>query len=155
MGRLSCRGAASFNYPFELILCVGTAIFIMALVRMRSKLNDSRMLIWADALGLSAFAIEGSHIAVISGANEVSALFLGVLSAVGGGLIRDIICGEKPFMLSGEFYASAALLGTALYLIMLLHFSIPEYISTLVGFSAIITLRALGITFGIRFGPHR
>ena len=138
---------------FELILCVGTAIVIMLVIKIQQNINESRMLLWADALGLSAFAVQGAHIAAISGASVFSALFIGVLSAVGGGLMRDIICGEKPFMLSGEIYALAALIGTALYLHLLLHTSLPEYVTTIIGFSVIIGLRAIGILFGVSFAP--
>jgi len=140
---------------FELLLCVGTAIAIMLIIKTKQKFNEGRMLLWADAMGLSAFAIQGAHIAVIYGANVFSALFLGVLSAVGGGLMRDIISGERPFMLSGEIYALAALVGTALYLILLQNTVLPEYISTMIGFCVIIGLRALGIIFGIGFGSQR
>ena len=138
--------------PFELMLCLTAAISIFVLVSFRPQTSEDKALIWADALGLSAFTIQGSHIAIVSGAHEFSALFLGVLSAVGGGLMRDIICGVKPFMLSGEFYASAALLGTMRYLFMLLYLPLPEYVSTLLGFSAVLLLRAIGIQFGIRLG---
>ena len=82
--------------------------------------------------------------------HEVSAAFLGVLSAVGGGLMRDIICGEKPFMLSGELYASAALVGVAIYIPLMMHSGLPEALVTGIGFLIVFGFRGLGILAGVR-----
>ena len=97
--------------PFELLMCVGASIAVYVLRFFWRKCDQGHLLAWADALGLSAFSVLGAEIAITAGAHPVSAACLGVLSAVGGGLLRDIIAGERPYVLSGELYAVASLGG--------------------------------------------
>jgi uncharacterized membrane protein YeiH len=66
-----------------------------------------------DAAGLSLFAVSGTLKAVDVGLNPVGAMLLGVLTGVGGGMLRDVLVSEVPAVLRGELYASAALAGSA------------------------------------------
>ena len=73
------------------------------------------VLVWLDAAGLAAYGALGAHIAVASGAGPVTALALGVMTATFGGLIRDVVAGERPLILGEEIYATAALFAAGLY----------------------------------------
>ena len=73
-----------------------------------------------DALGLSMFTVAGTQKALFLGQNYEVALILGVLSAIGGGIIRDVLLGRIPVVLRKEIYGSAALIGSAI--VMLFHF---------------------------------
>jgi len=64
-----------------------------------------------DAAGLSLFAVTGTIAALEAGLPGVSAALLGVLTAVGGGALRDVLAGQVPVVLRGEVYALAALAG--------------------------------------------
>jgi uncharacterized membrane protein YeiH len=66
-----------------------------------------------DAAGLALFAVSGTVKALAAGLNPVAAMLLGVLTGVGGGMLRDVLVSEVPAVLRGELYASAALAGTA------------------------------------------
>jgi uncharacterized membrane protein YeiH len=66
-----------------------------------------------DAAGLALFAISGTLKALAAGLNPVGAMLLGVLTGVGGGMLRDVLVSEVPAVLRGELYASAALAGAA------------------------------------------
>lgn len=70
----------------------------------------------ADAVGLGVFCVSGTGKALASGAGFAIAAILGMLTAVGGGIIRDVICNEIPYIFRKEIYATAALLGAAGYL---------------------------------------
>lgn len=63
-----------------------------------------------DALGLGFFAVAGAHKAWLYTGNAQLAVMMGVLSAVGGGVIRDILLNRTPQILEKEVYALAALL---------------------------------------------
>ena len=67
-----------------------------------------------DALGLSMFTVAGTQKSLFLGFNYEVAILLGVLSAIGGGVIRDILLGIIPVVLREEVYVAAALLGSIL-----------------------------------------
>jgi uncharacterized membrane protein YeiH len=67
-----------------------------------------------DAAGLALFAVSGTLKALDAGLNPLGAMLLGVLTGVGGGMLRDVLVSEVPAVLRGELYASAALAGSAL-----------------------------------------
>lgn len=70
-----------------------------------------------DAVGLAAFTVVGTDIARSAGFGIGPALVLGVLSGIGGGIIRDLIAGRRiAVFFSGEVYALAAALGSAAFL---------------------------------------
>jgi uncharacterized membrane protein YeiH len=66
-----------------------------------------------DAAGLALFAVSGAGKALAFHAGPVAATLLGMLTGVGGGMVRDILVGEIPTVLRTELYAVAALLGAA------------------------------------------
>ncbi len=79
-----------------------------------------------DAAGLALFAVSGALKALAAGLNPVAAMLLGVLTGVGGGMLRDVLVSEVPAVLRGELYASAALAGTAVVVAArLLHLPTP------------------------------
>jgi uncharacterized membrane protein YeiH len=92
------------------------------------------VLLLVNALGLSFWAISGSQRATAVGLGTVSCLLLGVITAVGGGVIRDVLVGNRPsiFARNGALYATAALVAAGAYQAMsALH--LPGYAATLAG----------------------
>ncbi len=73
-----------------------------------------------DALGLSMFAVAGTQKSLFHGQNYEVAILLGVLSAIGGGIIRDTLLGSVPVVLRKEVYGSAALIGSII--VVLFHY---------------------------------
>jgi uncharacterized membrane protein YeiH len=67
-----------------------------------------------DAMGLGLFAVYGAHKALLYGNNAEVAILLGVVTAVGGGMARDVLLARVSIVLEREIYASAALIGAAL-----------------------------------------
>ena len=136
--------------PLELILCVGAALITFFWIT--SDITRRKGMIWSDALGLAAFAVVGCHVALEFGAPFIIAVFMGMVTATGGGLIRDIITNQQPMIMRGELYATAALVGSLAYA-GLAQTPLPEPAVELLAFLAAFVLRAAAIVFGIRMGP--
>lgn len=100
-----------------------------------------------DAAGLALFAVSGTQKALAFGLNPLMAALLGMLTGVGGGMVRDILLAEIPTVLRADIYAVAALAGAAVVVIgQLLH--IPPTISTIVGALLCFGLRLMAIHRG-------
>ncbi|GAA4948833.1 trimeric intracellular cation channel family protein [Actinoplanes utahensis] len=83
-----------------------------ALHRMR------RVVLVLDAAGLGLFTVTGTLKALDAGVPAVGACLVGMLTAIGGGLARDLLTGEIPAVLQREIYAMAALLGAVLVAVL-------------------------------------
>ena len=136
--------------PEELLLCIAASLATFFFVKDSAARN--KWMNWSDALGLASFAVVGCHIALGFGAPFVIAVFMGMLTATGGGIIRDVLTNTQPMILCGQLYATAALAGSMSYAGLSL-LSIPEGIAELVAFLAAFSLRASAIIFDIRMGP--
>lgn len=66
-----------------------------------------------DALGLGVFAVSGTLKALAFGADPIAAVLLGMLTGIGGGMLRDLLVGQIPTVLRAELYAVAALAGAS------------------------------------------
>lgn len=79
-----------------------------------------RWIMLADALGLGAYAIVGTQMSLQEHLAPVAALLVGVLNATGGGLLRDVLAREEPFVFKpGEFYLLVALAGAVAFWLLL------------------------------------
>jgi uncharacterized membrane protein YeiH len=70
-----------------------------------------------DALGLGFFAVVGARKALEHGAQIEAAILLGTVTAVGGGVIRDVLLNRVPAILAKELYALAAIVGAAIQVV--------------------------------------
>lgn len=70
-----------------------------------------------DAAGLGAFCVSGALKALASGASPLTSVIVGTLSAIGGGMIRDVLAGEVPEVLVRELYAVPAALGATVVVV--------------------------------------
>ncbi len=105
---------------------------------------SSPMLVF-DAAGLALFAVSGAGKALAFGAGPVGAILLGMLTGIGGGMVRDILVMEIPTVLRTELYAVAALIGAVVVVVgRMLHF--PSSVAAVAG--------AL-LCFGLRFMAMR
>ena len=99
--------------PDELLLCV--ALSRVTFFWVTTSVSRRKGMIWSDALGLSVFGVVGCHIALDFGAPFVIAVFMGMVTATGGGVIRDVITDTQPMILSSQPYATVALIGAFCY----------------------------------------
>lgn len=102
------------TYLYVVLIAACATFWLARKVRMPKDL-----FLIPDALGLALFAVIGTRAALGEGAPWLAASFLGVVTGVMGGIMRDIICNEIPLVFQGTLYATAAWLGTLIYLILL------------------------------------
>ena len=95
-----------------LIAALASAAFTFFLHRQIERMTRPVMVL--DALGLGLFAVAGCQKALAFGLQPLPAILLGVLTAVGGGVVRDILVTETPRILREEVYALAALIGATM-----------------------------------------
>jgi uncharacterized membrane protein YeiH len=116
----------------------------MGFYRIVNMLNQPVLLF--DALGLSVFAVSGARKALIFQHNYEVAILLGIVTAVGGGVIRDILLERIPVILRKEIYASAALIGASIIVLgEYFHFQ-SEIVST-IAITVCFVLRLLSLQF--------
>jgi len=96
------------NMLFIIAFITMTVIYI---VPKNYLTNWLRALPFFDAIGLGAFAVQGAMFASHAGHPLIAVIVAGVLTGVGGGMIRDILAGRKPLVLHREIYALWAVLG--------------------------------------------
>lgn len=106
---------ATFLYWPYFALAVGGAFIAFVLNRGLAALGMT--LTALDAIGLSVFAVIGASKAVAAGLGAAPAVLLGVITAVGGGTIRDALVGQVPTVLRSELYAIPALVAAAMTVI--------------------------------------
>ena len=107
-----------------------------------------------DAAGLALFAVSGTQKALAFGLNPVMAALLGMLTGIGGGMVRDILVAEIPTVLRADIYALAALAGAATVVIgQYLH--VPATAATAVGALLCFWLRLMVIHRGWRLPVAR
>ena len=75
---------------------------------------ESRLLLWADALGLAAYAVLGTVKALGYGVAPVPAALMGVITGCAGGIIRDVLAGQPSILMRPDVYVTAAALSAAL-----------------------------------------
>jgi uncharacterized membrane protein YeiH len=109
-------------------------------------LENFRPLRWADAFGMSLFAVTGAAKAMSLDHGLAVVLIMGALTASAGGLMRDVVANEEPLLLKKDIYATAALLGAGVYF-GLAAWGLPESSAFIGGLAAAFTLRALAIVF--------
>jgi uncharacterized membrane protein YeiH len=106
IGAIPPAGLNNWRYLVTAIIAAGMTIGLYPIVqRLRQPV------LFFDALGLSMFAITGAQKSLAYGHNAEVAILLGTITAVGGGVLRDVLLNRIPVILEKEIYASAAIAG--------------------------------------------
>lgn len=130
-------------------LLVITAAALLTLVYVRLRPPPGKALLLADALGLALFAISGAQIAEAAQLSPLIVVLLGTMTGVAGGVLRDVLSAEVPLILRRDLYATAAIVGIALYL-LLQAFAVPRPLAAGLGMVTVVVLRLLAIVWGWR-----
>lgn len=103
--------------------------------------------LWLDAVGLAFFAVAGAQKAVVFGLNPLMAALMGMLTGIGGGMLRDVLVVQVPAVLRSDLYALAALAGAAVVVCGdMLH--VQPVVTTLTGGVLCFLLRYMAIRHG-------
>jgi len=102
-----------------------------------------------DAFGLAVFCVTGALKAVEFGLGPVPAALMGMVTGIGGGMIRDVLVGSVPVIFEGVLYATPALAGAAVA-VLLDRADLPFLVVAAAGFSTCLTWRLLALVRGWR-----
>lgn len=111
----------------------------------------SRLIAIIDALGLGAYGVFGVQKALLAGLAPPAAILVGVVNAVGGGVLRDLLCREEPLVFKpGQFYLLIALGGTVTFLFATVTLGWSANRAALAAIIVTFVFRILTITFNWR-----
>ena len=142
---------ATFQNPIYATVALVTALVLFLPGLRHFLMRDAGLfdlvLFWMDAVGLGIFTVVGIRIAYshVPQAGIFLLIFVGVVTGVGGGVLRDIMAGDTPYIFVRHVYASASLVG-ALLCGLLWHI-LGELPSMLLGTGVILLIRALSRRF--------
>lgn len=134
------------QHPPYIYLTISAGLLTMLIARYMQRLNS--MFLVLDAMGLIAFTIIGCNVALNLEPqyhySTVVVIMAGMMTGVGGGIFRDILCNRTPQVLRHELYASVSLLVALLYL-GLKHLGVNENINMSVSFVVGLSIRLAAI----------
>ena len=138
--------------PAYLITCALVSVLVFYAAHFPQ--SRYRYLLWLDAIGLALFAVSGAEKALQAGAGFTVAIAIGVLTATFGGVVRDLLGGETPVIPSREIYASAALAGAGVF-ILLSAGRAPRELAVASGFAIALLIRAAALRYGWSLPRYR
>ena len=96
-------------------LFAGVAIAVLITLAMKRTTPVGRFVLFLDTLGLAVCSVSGAQYALTHGAPFVAAVILGLIGAVTGGLLRDVLCQVEPVLLHRETIGTSCLAGSLVY----------------------------------------
>lgn len=137
----------AFRDPLCACVAIGTSLllfipYLRRPIMKNQKIFDAVMLLM-DSIGLGVFTVMGIWIAkeLSSEYRNFLLVFVGLITGVGGGVLRDILAGQTPYIFVKHIYASASLAGAVVCL--LLWRFLPSYAAMLAGVVLVLTIRLL------------
>jgi uncharacterized membrane protein YeiH len=131
---------------FLIVLCIGAMLFM----RSRHLEPTERAMQWPDAVGLGAFTAGGTQLALNAGVPAIISVIMGVLTAIFGGVLRDIVVNEIPKAFSDHIpYAVIAFTG-GWVVVGLNLLNVEAFVAVAIGAVFTIALRVLALLLGWR-----
>ena len=138
--------------PTYLLVCVAVALIVFVLShRIESRY---RLLLWLDAMGLSAYCVMGAAKGLAATGSPTVAITTGVLTASFGGILRDLLANEPSVLLRPEVYVTAALAGAAGFTAAMAA-GAPLWAASAIGIAAAFLVRGGALRFGWRFPVYK
>jgi len=129
------------------------AAVITALIIGRWFKSAVSSVVFLDSAAMALFAVAGTYKAIINSTSELVAVLLGVVTAVGGGVLRDVVCRITPQIFTGgPLYATASAIGATLF-VLLNKTSLNLNISVAISATAIVVIQMASVRFRIHLKP--
>jgi uncharacterized membrane protein YeiH len=125
------------------IAAIGTVLW----VRLTRPIHERGLLI-ADAFGLAVFTVIGTEVALQHAVPHSTAVIMGVMTGVAGGVMRDVICNEIPLIFQKEIYATACILGSLVFII-LRELDTPHWLDTGIAMLTVLLTRLAAIHWSL------
>ena len=135
-----------------LIVIIASAVLTVAYVRIWPPPGNA--LLVADALGLALFAMSGAQVAEAAQCPPIIVVLMGTMTGVAGGVLRDMITAQIPLILRRDIYATAAIVGITVYLLLQAG-GMPRSWTFGVGMVVVVALRLLAILWGLQLPIFR
>ena len=145
----------AFSHPVYVLVAALTSTILFVIAYAKPTAFESRvktdyydkLMFWCDTAGLGIFTVVGIQAAVraVGGENVFFFVFIGTLTGVGGGVLRDIMAGETPYILVKHIYACAVIAGGIVCVVGRTAFG--EAYGTILGLAATVLLRFLAAHF--------
>ena len=145
----------AFSHPVYVLVAALTSTILFVIAYAKPTAFESRvktdyyykLMFWCETAGLGIFTVVGIQAAVraVGGENVFFFVFIGTLTGVGGGVLRDIMAGETPYILVKHIYACAAIAGGIVCVVGRTAFG--EAYGTILGLAATVLLRFLAAHF--------
>lgn len=127
---------------------------VMTIIYVRKWPPPGVILLVADALGLALFALSGAQYAEAARCPPLIVILMGTITGVMGGIIRDVITARVPLILRREIYATAAIAGVAVYL-LLQTIDVPRAVAFGSGMVTVVVLRLVAIRWNLHLPVFR
>ncbi len=143
--------------PFCFMVAVATSIVLMIFFYFKDKMTItkflhiySRMLLVSDTIGLGIFTVLGINVAISVGYgdNVLIMLLVGMLTGVGGGMLRDVLARDIPMIFTQNIYAVSTLVGGAVYIFARSRISEYAY-CVIIGLGVVLIIRLISETYKI------
>ncbi|TXD48418.1 trimeric intracellular cation channel family protein [Polaribacter sp. IC073] len=132
---------ADLNYLYVIF----TAVMFTFLFKSKIAYLSKTMFLF-DTIGISVFTLLGLEKALAIDLHPIIALVMGMVSAVFGGVLRDVLTTKIPLIFEKEIYASACLSGGIVYLI-LNYFRVDENINFIISAAVVVIIRVIAVRF--------
>lgn len=146
IGELPVGWMLDLNYLFMLIPALALGYLLRKQI---IKLKRSFFLF--DTIGIGLFTILGVEKTLEAGLSPVIAVLMGVVSAVFGGVTRDVLSNEVPLIFRKEIYASACLVGAIIYVVA--QYFYPSVYNIVPAIGVVMIIRLLAVKFGWSLAP--
>lgn len=142
------------KYPHDIYLAFYTALIVYIpyllfkdkIIKFENLVAKIRITVLIfDAIGLSIFIYIGASISLLFNLNTIGIIILSTITAVGGGVVRDILANETPFILKEDIYALLCIIGSYLYKLFIVDFKINQITTVFILFTFILVIRLIVI----------
>ena len=127
-------------------LFVGVLLAVVVTLSIKRTTPVGRFVLTLDTIGLAVSTVSGAQFALTQGAPFASAVILGLIGAVTGGLLRDVLCQVEPVLLHRETIGTSCLAGSLVY-VSCDYFGVNQILSVVLGSAVVILVRELSIKF--------
>ena len=127
-------------------LFLGVLLAVAITLSMRRTTAVGRFVLTLDTIGLAVSSVSGAQFALTQGAPFASAVILGLIGAVTGGLLRDVLCQVEPVLLHRETIGTSCLAGSLVY-VSCDYFGVNQIFSVVLASAVVILVRELSIKF--------
>ena len=143
---LQNQGVYFTEHPDLILICVLLCLFVFYFRGLFKHLDA--VLSFCDTMSIALFALAGANKAMACGQGVVVSITLGIITAVGGGMLRDVFAGEVPAIFKKSNYYAVAALGGAIVYVSLAEFGCPVVVAGILSVLCVLALRYASMWFG-------